>query len=99
MELNEIIERISKLRTKKGLSARELSLRIGKNASYINRLEYRKNFEPAISVISDIVEACDSTMAEFFYYDMDEYKKDQEIIKLIKRLPSCKKDALLELLL
>lgn len=39
MELNEIINRISQLRTREGLSARELSLRIGKNEAYINRLE------------------------------------------------------------
>ena len=54
MELLEIIEHISAVRTKANLSARELSLRIGKNESYINRLEYRKNFEPSISVIADI---------------------------------------------
>lgn len=66
MELYEIIERISKLRTRSGLSVRELSLRIGKNETYINRLEYRKIFEPSVSVINDIVEACDASLEEFF---------------------------------
>ena len=98
MELNEIIERVSRLRTRKGLSARELSLRIGKNAAYINRLEYRKNFEPSISVIRDICEVCDSSLEEFFYYDMEQYKKDKEILDILKKIPLSKKEALISLL-
>ena len=94
MELNEIIERVSRLRMRKGLSARELSLRIGKNAAYINRLEYRKNFEPSISVIKDICEVCDSSLEEFFYYDMEQYKNDKEIILLLRKTPPSKKEAL-----
>lgn len=98
MTLEEIINRISKLRTRKNLSARELSLRIGKNEAYINRLEYRKNFEPSISVINDIVTACDSSMEEFFYYDIDTYNRDKQIIKLLKDTPENKKQAIIELL-
>ena len=98
MTLEEIIKRISRLRTRKGLSARELSLRIDKNEAYINRLEYRKNFEPSISVINDIVTACDSSMEEFFYYDIDAYSSDKQIIELLKRIPENKKQAIIELL-
>lgn len=98
MDLNEIIRRISQLRTRAGFSARELSLRIGKNEAYINRLEYRKNFEPSISVINDIAEACDSNLEEFFYYDMSAYKSDKEIIDLLKKVPESKKKAWIELL-
>ena len=98
MTLEEIIKRISRLRTKKGLSARELSLRIDKNEAYINRLEYRKNFEPSISVINDIVTACDSSMEAFFYYDIESYKTDQQIIELLKHTTENKKQAIIELL-
>ncbi len=98
MTLEEIIDRISKLRTQSGFSARELSLRIGKNETYINRLEYRKNFEPSITVINDIVETCGSTMEEFFYYDINSYKVDCEIIRLLQDLPKSKKLAIIELL-
>ena len=98
MELEQIINRISQLRTREGLSARELSLRIGKNEAYINRLEYRKNFEPSISVINDIAVACNSSIEEFFYYDISQYKIDKEIIELLKATPPNKKDAILELL-
>lgn len=98
MELIEIIDRISHIRTKKGLSARELSLRIGKNPSYINRLEYRKDFEPTVGVINDIIEVCDSSFEEFFHYDMDEYQADKQILDLIKNLSQEKKDALIKFL-
>ena len=98
MELIEIIERISKLRTKAGLSARELSLRIGKNEAYINRLEYRKNFEPSVTVISEIADVCGSSLEEFFYYDINQYKIDKQIIDLLKNVPESKKKAFIEIL-
>ena len=98
MELNEIINRISQLRTREGLSAREVSLRIGKNEAYINRLEYRKNFEPSISVINDIVEACNSSLEEFSYYDMSQHKKDKEIIDLLKNASPITKESIINLL-
>ncbi len=98
MELDEVVNRISKLRTREGLSARELSLRIGKNEAYINRLEYRKNFEPSISVINDIVEACNSSLSEFFYYNIDSYQKDREIISLLSRTNDNIKDAIIKIL-
>lgn len=98
MKLIEIIDRISFIRTRAHLSARELSLRIGKNESYINRLEYRKNFEPSISVINDIIEACGSSLEEFFYYDINQYKKDKEIIELLQSVNDKKKQALIDIL-
>jgi transcriptional regulator with XRE-family HTH domain len=98
MELDEIINRISQLRVREGLSARELSLRIGKNESYINRLEYRKNFEPSISVINDIATACNSSFEELFYYDIKQYKFDKELIELLKKTSENKKKAIIEIL-
>ncbi len=98
MELVEIIDRISKIRTRANLSARELSLRIGKNESYINRLEYRKNFEPSVTVIAEIAEACGSSLEELFYYDIAEYCKDREIIALLKTCNDKKKKAIIDLL-
>lgn len=98
MNLEEIINRISQLRTREGLSARELSLRINKNEAYINRLEYRKNFEPSISVINDIAVACNSSLEEFFYYNINQYKTDKELIELLKNTPESKKQAIIQLL-
>lgn len=99
MDKNEVIERISIMRTKAGLSARELSLRIGKNPAYISRLESKNDsFEPSVSALLEIISACDFTESEFFYYDMYAYAKDKEIIELLKSVSPLKKDAIITLL-
>lgn len=98
MEMTEIIKRISFIRTRASLSARELSLRIGKNENYINRLEYKKDFNPTIKTLNDIIVACGSSCEEFFYYDINEYEKDKEIIALLKNIPRSKKDSIENLL-
>ena len=49
MSIQEIVLRISQMRTEANLSARELSGRIGKSGSYINALEAQKGgFEPSL---------------------------------------------------
>lgn len=56
MEIKEIVARIGIIRTRANLSARALSLMIGKNASYIHLLESEKTtFEPSLSVLLDII--------------------------------------------
>lgn len=98
MDKKEVVERIAKLRTKAGLSARELSLRIGKNSAYISRLESKDSFEPSVSALLDIITACGSTESEFFHYDIYQYQKDKEIIDLLKTVSSIKKEAIINLL-
>jgi transcriptional regulator with XRE-family HTH domain len=98
MEIKEVIQRISQLRTKANLSARELSLRIGKNEAYITRLESKNTFEPSVSTLLDIITVCNSNELEFFYYDINQYKKDLEIINLLKTTTEKKKQAIIDLL-
>lgn len=99
MNKEDVVERISQMRTKAGLSARELSLRIGKNGAYISRLESKNDsFEPSVSALLAMIEACNSTVEEFFYYDIYSYSQDKEIIELLKTVSSAKKDALISLL-
>ena len=98
MEKKEIIERISELRTKAHLSARMLSIKIGKNEGYINRMESKKDFLPTIESLSDILEVCNSSFEEFFYYDLLEFSKDKYIIDLLKNCNDKKKNIVLEIL-
>ncbi len=98
MDSNEIINRISFLRTRAHLSARSLSLLIGKNGGYINRLEAKKDFLPTMETLLEIISACNSSVEEFFYYDISAYKKDAEIIDLLRRVKPEKKDAILTIL-
>ena len=98
MDLNEIINRISLIRNRANLSARALSLQIDKNASYINRLETSRDFEPSLTTLLDIIEVCNSSVEEFFYYSISEYKTDADLIKFLKGLKENKKKAIKELL-
>ena len=99
MNKDDVVERISVMRTKAGLSARELSLKIGKNSAYISRLESKNDsFEPSVSALLNIIEACNSTECEFFYHDIYAYAKDKEIIELLKTASPIKKDAIISLL-
>ena len=99
MNKDDVVARISQLRTKAGLSARDLSLHIGKNSAYISRLESKNDsFEPSVSALLEIIEACGSTPIEFFYYDIYAYEKDKTIIDLLKNVSQIKKEAIINLL-
>lgn len=94
----EIINRISKARTKANLSARALSCRIGMNPGYINRLESKRDFLPSTEAMLKIIEECGLTEVQFFYYDIDAYEKDKNIIEILSTISSEKKDAIITLL-
>lgn len=97
MELNEIINRIGILRTRANLSARGLSLAIGKNASYIHLLENKRNFEPSISTLMEIIRVCGSTPEEFFYSDFLQYQIDKDSLIFLKTLSKTQKEAIMNL--
>lgn len=97
MELNEIIERIGILRTRANLSARALSLAIGKNASYIHLLERKKNFEPSLSTLMEIIRVCGSTPEEFFYGNLTQYDIDKQALNFLKTLSQTQKEAIMNL--
>ena len=93
----QLVIKISKLRTKNNLSAKELSLRIGMSASYINRLE-SEGFMPSMEAIIKIVDVCGCTLEEFFYEDQEKYALDIELAKTFENLSQDKKFALLSFL-
>ena len=95
---NNIIDRIQAARIKAKLSCRKLSQLIGRNDSYINRLENNRNFLPSMLVLSEIIKACKLTINQFFYYDFDAYNKDRDLMKLLKHVNSDQKDAIITLL-
>lgn len=99
MELDALIERIGYIRVRANLSARKLSLLVGKNPGYIHMLEQNKNFAPTFETLMAILEACNTSVEEFFYYDIKAYRQDMEIIELLKKVKDKeKRDAILILL-
>ena len=98
MDIKEIINRIGIIRTRANLYARALSLAIGKNASYIHLLESKKtSFEPSLSVLLDIIEACGSTPEEFFSRDITQYKKNKQTLDFLENLSPIQKEAIMNL--
>lgn len=98
MDREEIINKISQARNNANLSARALSQLIDMNENYINRLENKRDFLPSLEVFLKIIEACNLTPDQFFYYDMKAYNKDIEIIKLLRNTSEDKKNAIIALL-
>ena len=85
MNKNEIIDRISFFRTRKKISARQLSLDCGLNPAYISRLESKTNFLPSVETLMEIITlGLEITEEEFFYGDLQKYQSDKEILEIFK---------------
>ena len=94
MEMKDVIQRIGYFRNKAKLSARELSLRLGKHEGYINKLE-SKDFNLPTYMLLDIIEALEITPAEFFADGYANYARDKEILGLRKTVSNDKTENLL----
>ena len=64
----EFCKRLSQLRTKRGVSAREMSLALGQNPNYINHIENGQSL-PSMSVFFYICEYLKITPQEFYDFD------------------------------
>ncbi len=98
MNKKDLINRIKFIRDRARLSARELSLQIGKNEHYINRLEVKQDFSPTIDTLNDIIIACNSSFEEFFYSNIHDYQKDKELLSTIQKSTNEKKDLAIKIL-
>lgn len=96
MNQKEVVFRINYFRNKRHLSARELSLRLGKSASYINRLESHA-FTLTIPVLTDILKILEVTAEEFFSEDFHHYQLNYALLKKISALPAARRELLLQL--
>lgn len=82
---NNFALRLSKLRTQKGVSARDMSLSIGQNAGYINNIETGKAL-PSMTSFFYICEYLDITPQEFFDADAEQPKELSKLISDLKKL-------------
>ncbi len=78
-------ERLSALRASKNVSAREMSLALGQNESYINRIENKKAF-PSMQVFFYICEYLEITPGDFFDMKSDEPKVFNDFINDVYKL-------------
>ena len=78
------IERLISLRQQKNISAREMSLALGQNDSYINRIENGKAF-PSMQVFFYICEYLNVTPQEFWDFENACPEKISEICDSLKK--------------
>lgn len=77
--------RLARLRTQKGVSARDMSLSIGQNAGYINNIETGKAL-PSMSAFFFICEYLKITPKEFFDMDTEQPEELRNLIDNLKHL-------------
>ena len=85
MDEKDFSLRLAKLREKKGVSARDMSLSIGQNPGYINNIESGKSM-PSLSGIFYICEYLGITPSEFFDINSKNPTRLNDVIKDLKRL-------------
>lgn len=78
-------ERLAFLRAKKGVSAREMSLAIGQNESYINRIENGHAY-PSMQCFYYICEYLNVTPSAFFFDDSDVSSRLRAVLHSLEKL-------------
>lgn len=87
MYIEEIPMRLAKLRMQKGVSAREMSLALGQNPSYINSVENGHAY-PSMEGLFNICEYLNITPQEFFDDGVEQPERLRELIADLRRLDS-----------
>ena len=82
---DEFAIRLARLRSEKGVSARDMSLSIGQNAGYINSIESGKSL-PSMSAFFFICEYLGITPQEFFDTDTEYPGTIGDVISGLKQL-------------
>ncbi len=85
MDEKDFAIRLARLREKKGVSARDMSLSIGQNPGYINNIETGKS-RPSLEGFFFICEYLGMTPGEFFDTDSQNPTKLDAVVKDMKKL-------------
>ena len=85
MDEKDFSLRIATLRTKKGVSARDMSLSMGQNPGYINNIESGKSM-PSLTGIFYICDYLNITPSELFDEEVENPEKLKGIIKDLRKL-------------
>lgn len=93
MDEKDFAMRLATLRTKKNVSAREMSLSIGQNQGYINHIESGQGTH-SLSGVFYICEYLGITPSQFFDFDIKNPEKLNKINEYLKKLNDEQLDAL-----
>ena len=78
MQQEDFITRLTQLRINHGVSARDMSLSLGQNSSYINNIENGKAL-PSMTVFFYICEYFNISPQEFFSYENRNPEKTKQL--------------------
>lgn len=87
-------ERIASLRNQKNVSAREMSLELGQNGSYINRIE-NKQALPSMQAFFYICEYFQISPQDFFNESNSAPIKIEQILEELKKLDNNQLDTIM----
>ncbi len=90
---NDIIARLGYFRNKRNLSAREVSLRMGYSESWYYRVESGE-IDLKLSTLFELAELFEIPLEQLFYYNIEKYEEDKELLSLIKTMDKNDKDAI-----
>lgn len=96
MTEKEFSLRLAKLRSEKGVSARDMSLSMGQNPGYINNIENGKSM-PSLSGIFFICEYLGITPKDFFDEESASPTKAKKLFEIAKTLSDEQLDSLINL--
>ena len=96
MEKEQFIRRLTDLRMNKGVSAREMSLSLGMNENYINRLENGAGL-PKMETFFSMCEYLGVTAREFFDFGTPDPIKSKQLYLQAHSLSGSQLDAVLDL--
>ena len=88
------VERLSSLRNQKNVSAREMSLSLGQNGNYINRIENKQAF-PSMQAFFYICEYLQISPCDFFDETNPTPLKINQIVEELKKLDNVQLDTVL----
>lgn len=80
-----LAERLSKLRIKSGVSARDMSLSLGQSPNYINKIEGQKNL-PSMASFFYICDYLGVSPKEFFDVDVSDPGRNRKIVEKAQHL-------------
>lgn len=78
-------ERLAKLREIKSISARDMSLSLGQNENYINKIENKRNL-PSMSAFFNICEYLEVSPSEFFNEGINNPEAINNIVQELTKL-------------
>lgn len=93
----EIINRLIALRQKTGLTAHDVSLKLGRSRYYISRLENGVSF-PSVKDLEELLAFYNSSLEHLFFREFEKFHFEMDTLDKLRAVGRKEKDAVLGVL-